>query len=124
MDGSVDPLAEAAVLDALRTVYDPELGLDVVSMGLVYGIHQDDGLVIVDMTMTTPGCPVSEVLPAQAAEAVAQALGPLGKRSEVRVVWDPPWTPERLSDEAAACLGVPKRSSSRSVGQPVEVRRR
>ncbi|HET6966374.1 MAG TPA: metal-sulfur cluster assembly factor [Acidimicrobiales bacterium] len=102
---TTDPLVEAAVLDGLSQVFDPELGLDVVSLGLVYGIGEEDGRVVVEMTLTTPGCPVSEMLPSEAAEAVACALGPLGRPSEVRVVWDPPWTPERLSDQAAAYLG-------------------
>jgi metal-sulfur cluster biosynthetic enzyme len=107
-------LAREAVLDALGCVYDPELGLDVVSLGLVYDVREEDGRVVVDMTLTTPGCPVSDMLPAEAGQAVAAAVGPLGLASEVRVVWDPPWTPERLSPEAAACLGfVP---SARRVG--------
>ena len=107
-------LAREAVLDALGCVYDPELGLDVVSLGLVYDVREEDGRVVVEMTLTTPGCPVSDMLPAEAGQAVAAAVGPLGLASEVRVVWDPPWTPERLSPEAAACLGfVP---SARRVG--------
>ena len=109
MTTAIDPPAEAAVLDGLRRVFDPELGLDVVSLGLVYGIGVEDGRVVVEMTLTTPGCPVSEMLPAEAAEAVAGALAPLGRPSEVRVVWDPPWTPDRLSDEAADHLGFPRR---------------
>lgn len=110
----IGPLAEAAVRDALSCVYDPELGLDVVSLGLVYSIDDEDGRVVVEMTLTTPGCPVSEVLPAEAADAVAAALGPLGLASEVRVVWDPPWTPDRLSDEAAACLGFGRSDPTRA----------
>lgn len=123
----VDPLTEAAVLDALRTVYDPELGLDVVSLGLVYGIYEEDGRLVVDMTMTTPGCPVSEILPAEAEGAVADAVAPLGKVAQVRVVWEPPWTPERLSDEAAACLGLRRavaRPRAQPEARPVEIRRR
>ena len=106
MTARVDPLVEAAVLEGLGRVLDPELGLDVVSLGLVYGIEDEDGRVVVEMTLTTPGCPVSEMLPSEAAEVVADALAPLGLSSEVRVVWDPPWTPERLSDEAAGYLGI------------------
>ncbi|MCZ7526394.1 MAG: metal-sulfur cluster assembly factor [Acidimicrobiia bacterium] len=90
---------------ALRTVYDPELGLDVVSMGLVYDLRLEDGRLVVEMTLTTPGCPVAESLPGQAARAVADALGPDAPEVDLRVVWDPPWTPERLEPEAAAALG-------------------
>ncbi|HET6916287.1 MAG TPA: iron-sulfur cluster assembly protein [Acidimicrobiales bacterium] len=113
MPRPVDPSVQSAVLDGLRGVFDPELGLDVVSLGLVYGIdEEEDGRVIVEMTLTTPGCPVSEMLPSEANEAVANSLAPLGRTAEVRVVWDPPWTPERLSDEAATYLGF-HRSSER-----------
>ncbi len=93
----------AAVLDALAGVWDPELGLDVVSLGLVYDVRADGDVIEVDMTLTTPGCPVSEQLPAEA-QAVAQAAVP-DARVQVNVVWDPPWTPERLSPEALQQLG-------------------
>ncbi len=96
-----------AALEALRTVYDPELALDIVSLGLVYDVRADGNRVIADITLTTPGCPVSETLPDQAATAIADALGPGGAaRVEVHVVWDPPWTPERLDPEAATRLGL------------------
>jgi metal-sulfur cluster biosynthetic enzyme len=99
-----------AVRDALGHVYDPELGLDIVSLGLVYDLRAEDDRVVVDMTLTTPGCPVSENLPDQAAFAAATALGPGGAaRVDLRVVWDPPWTPERLSEDAAARLGFQRR---------------
>ncbi len=95
-----------AVRDALRDVYDPELGLDIVSLGLVYDLHAEDDRVVIAMTLTTPGCPVSESLPDEAAFAAASALGPSGAaRVDLQVVWDPPWTPELLSDEAATRLG-------------------
>jgi metal-sulfur cluster biosynthetic enzyme len=89
--------------EALRGVWDPELGIDVVSLGLIYDIRVEEMGLVVDMTMTTPGCPVSEQLPREAAEAVRTAL----PRYPVRVdlVWDPPWTPGRMSDEALSALG-------------------
>lgn len=93
----------SAVLDALTTVWDPELGLDVVSLGLVYDVRAEGDVVEVDMTLTTPGCPVSEQLPAEA-QAVAQAAVP-DALVQVNVVWDPPWSPERLSPEALQQLG-------------------
>ncbi|HET6949950.1 MAG TPA: metal-sulfur cluster assembly factor [Acidimicrobiales bacterium] len=92
-----------AVLAALGTVWDPELGLDVVSLGLVYDVQVAGGDVAIDMTLTTPGCPVSEQLPAEAEAAVRAALP--GAAVAVRVVWDPPWTPERLSPMALDRLG-------------------
>src|SRR3546814_4188758 len=85
---------------------DPELGLDLVAMGLVYDIREEGGRVVVDMTLTTPGCPVSETLPTQAWEAAGDVLGPAGfAEVDVNLVWDPLWTPERLTAEAADTLG-------------------
>ena len=95
---------EGAAWEALRMVRDPELGLDVVSLGLVYDVRTADGRVCVDMTLTTPGWRVSEQLPVNAAAAVARAL-PDYHVVDVRVVCDPPWTPERLSPEATTRLG-------------------
>ncbi len=88
---------------ALRGVVDPELGLDIVDLGLVYALRSEDGGVTVEMTLTTPGCPVSESLPAEAGRALEAALGvPV----RVAVVWDPPWTPDRIDPAAAAALGL------------------
>jgi len=94
--------------EALRDVYDPELYLDVVSLGLVYDIREEDGSVVVEMTMTTPGCPASESLPEIARETVADALGGL-LAVDVRVVWDPPWSPAMMDDQAAQALGSRRR---------------
>ncbi|MGH9059277.1 MAG: metal-sulfur cluster assembly factor [Acidimicrobiales bacterium] len=101
--------------DALREVYDPELCLDVVSLGLVYDVRAEGDRLVVEMTLTTPGCPVSESLPVEAREAVEAVLGSAGE-VELQVVWDPPWTPERMSDEAAGALGFPRRRA-----QPVRI---
>ena len=93
-----------AAWDALRGVYDPELYLDVVSLGLVYDVRAEPGSVVVEMTMTTPGCPASEVLPEMARAAIADAVdGTVDV--DVRVVWDPPWSPAMINEEAAAALG-------------------
>jgi metal-sulfur cluster biosynthetic enzyme len=95
-----------AVRAALHGVYDPELGLDIIELGLVYDVREEDGRIVIEMTLTTPGCPVSESLPDDAGLAAAAALGPGGAaRVEVHVVWDPPWTPERMSQTAASVLG-------------------
>jgi metal-sulfur cluster biosynthetic enzyme len=94
---------EAMVLQALGQVWDPELGLDVVSLGLVYDVRVDGTSVEVDMTLTTPGCPVSEQLPLEAEAAVQAALPDASVR--VNIVWDPPWTPEMLTPLAQERLG-------------------
>jgi metal-sulfur cluster biosynthetic enzyme len=93
-----------AAWDALRGVYDPELYLDVVSLGLVYDIRVEGGVMVVEMTMTTPGCPASEVLPEMAHQAISDVVGD-ALLVEVRVVWDPPWTPEMIDKQAAEALG-------------------
>lgn len=94
-----------AVYNALRQVYDPELGLDIVSMGLIYRLEADGDRIAIDMTLTTPGCPVSEILPAMARQAAAGALGPDGdERVDLQLVWDPPWCPDLIEPEALAAL--------------------
>lgn len=96
-----------AVLAALGQVWDPELGLDIVSLGLVYDVRVDGDDVAIDMTLTTPGCPVSEQLPFEAENAVRAALPDATVTMEV--VWDPPWTPERLTPAAMERLGFTPR---------------
>ncbi|MDA8263659.1 MAG: iron-sulfur cluster assembly protein [Actinomycetota bacterium] len=97
-----------AASDALGGVYDPELGLDIVSLGLIYDVREEDGRLVVEMTLTTVGCPASESLPDMAASAVEEALG-CAVEVEVRLVWDPPWDPSMLSDAAAMALGFRNR---------------
>ena len=95
---------EAAVRDALRTVLDPEVGIDIVELGLVYRVATTPGTVRVDMTMTTPACPSGPQLRDQAAQALRAALS--GAPSiEVRLVWDPPWNPAMMSPAAKRRLG-------------------
>lgn len=89
--------------DALHSVLDPELGIDIVSLGLVYDIRLDETGLVVEMTLTTPGCPVSELLPHEAGEALRHGLPQYPVR--VDIVWDPPWSPERMSDDALVALG-------------------
>jgi metal-sulfur cluster biosynthetic enzyme len=93
-----------AAWNALADVYDPELYLDVVSLGLVYNVRIDGGVLVVEMTMTTPGCPVSESLPEEAKAAVLQAAGD-SLPVDVRVVWDPPWDPSMMDATAASAPG-------------------
>jgi metal-sulfur cluster biosynthetic enzyme len=105
----VTPITEAdveRVSAALHEVYDPEVGLDIMTMGLIYRLEAGMEKVIIDMTLTTPGCPVSDSLPEEARQAAARALDPGGDdRVNLDVVWDPPWNPEMIDDDALAELG-------------------
>jgi metal-sulfur cluster biosynthetic enzyme len=94
------------VLEALSNVWDPELGIDIVSLGLIYDVRVGELGLEVDMTLTTPGCPVSDSLPAEVRQTLSWSLPEVP--TQLNIVWDPPWTPERLSDEAARCLGFAK----------------
>lgn len=91
------------VLDALRGVIDPEVGLDVVELGLVYGVGVDAGHVQIDLTMTTPACPLGEQIVRDAEERVGAVAGV--ESVSVDLVWDPPWSPARMSPSAREALG-------------------
>jgi radical SAM protein len=93
--GAAGPVTREAVREALRCVVDPELGLSVIELGLVYGIEVDGGQVTVTMTLTTPGCPIHDVMPAWVRQAVGRLAGV--ERVDVRLTFDPPWTPERMA---------------------------
>ena len=93
------------VIEALRTVYDPEIPVNIYDLGLVYGIElPEEGRVDIRMTLTAPSCPVAGEMPGVVESRVLEVPGV----SEVRVdlVWDPPWGRERLSDEAKLQLGL------------------
>jgi FeS assembly SUF system protein len=95
---------EGDVVEALRTIYDPEIPVNIYDMGLIYGVHVDEeGFVRVEMTLTAPGCPVAVSLPLEVQETVRAVRGV--KDAIVDIVWDPPWTPERMSEEARLELG-------------------
>jgi metal-sulfur cluster biosynthetic enzyme len=95
---------EDAVWDALRTVDDPEVGMNVVDLGLVYGVEVRGGDVRVELTMTSPACPLGDAIVESAANAIRTAAPGAGK-IDVALVWDPPWTPERMSEAARKRFG-------------------
>ena len=95
---------EARIAQALRDVVDPEMALNIVSLGLVYAVEADGGCAKVRLTMTSAACPVADVIVDEVIARLTQALGP-GSRAEVELVWDPPWEPERMSASARAAMG-------------------
>ena len=96
----------AEVAEALRDVYDPELGINIVSLGLVYGINTDDGIGV-EITTTTAACPMGAALLGMA-EAVLRQRFP-GRRVRAEAVFDPAWDVEMLADDARSALGLPLR---------------
>ena len=93
------------IVAALKTVFDPEIPSDIYELGLIYKVDiKDDRAVDVDMTLTTPNCPAAAELPIMVENAVASVagVGPV----KVQVVWDPPWDPSRMSDEARLVLNM------------------
>ena len=91
------------VIEALRQVEDPELGMDIVDLGLLYDVEVDDSNVKVTHSLTSMGCPVGPMIQ-EDIQNVASAL-PGVENVEVELVWEPPWTPERMSDDAKFILG-------------------
>lgn len=95
---------EQAVWDALKTVYDPEIPVNIVDLGLVYRLEIKDDRVEVDMTLTAPGCPVG---PAIAEEVRRKLLAVAGvKTAHVQLVWEPFWNPDKISEDGKAILGL------------------
>ncbi len=100
-----DPALQEKVIEALKTVRDPEIPVNLVDLGLIYElIVNKDGTVYVEMTLTTPACPVAGALPGQVQQAIAAVPGVTDAR--VKLVWTPPWTRERMSEEAKLELGL------------------
>jgi metal-sulfur cluster biosynthetic enzyme len=97
---------ESAVYDALREVDDPEAGMNIVDLGLVYAVDVADDRVRIEMTMTTPACPVADMLVEQAKAAVA-AMVPAGTAVDVDLVWDPIWNPSMMTGIAKEHFGWP-----------------
>ncbi|MGC8547132.1 MAG: metal-sulfur cluster assembly factor [Thermoplasmata archaeon] len=92
------------VLDALKTVSDPEIGVDIVNLGLVYNIDIAEGVVNIRMTMTAPACPVTDWILAEAQRRVEEIPGV--KEANIELVWEPPWNLDMISDEARKMLNL------------------
>jgi len=97
--------SEPEVIEAMRTVYDPEIPVNIYDLGLIYECDiEENGNVKIQMSLTAPGCPVAGEMPGMVADAVAAAEG-VGEVN-VRLVWEPTWTPERMSEDAKLALGM------------------
>ncbi|URD60076.1 SUF system Fe-S cluster assembly protein [Sphingomonas sp. KRR8] len=96
---------QAAIVEALKTIYDPEIPVDIYELGLIYDVAvSEDGDAVVTMTLTTPHCPVAESMPGEVELRVLSVPGV--RYAEVKLVWDPPWDPSKMSDEARLELGM------------------
>jgi len=96
---------KAAVIEALKQIYDPEIPVNIYDLGLIYEVDVDEhGRVHVKMTLTAPGCPVAQTFPGQVEAAIRQVPGVTD--AHVEVVWDPPWTKDRMSEAAKLQLGM------------------
>jgi FeS assembly SUF system protein len=93
-----------AVIEALKEIYDPEIPVNIYDLGLIYGVEIHGGHAVVTMTLTTPHCPVAESMPGEVELRVGAVPG-IGD-AEVNLVWDPPWNPALMSDEAKLELGM------------------
>lgn len=94
-----------AVVDALKEIYDPEIPVNIYDLGLIYNVEvTDDGHAAVTMTLTTPHCPVAESMPAEVELRVGSVPGVAV--ADVNLVWDPPWDPQKMSDDAKLELGM------------------
>jgi metal-sulfur cluster biosynthetic enzyme len=96
-------LTHETVIERLKEVYDPELGVNVVDLGLIYRMDIKNGHIFIEMTLTTPGCPLHDTI-VNGVKAALSSL-PSVESVEVEVVWDPPWTPEKISPEGREWLG-------------------
>jgi FeS assembly SUF system protein len=96
---------QAAVVEVLKSVYDPEIPVDIYELGLIYDVDiSEDGDAVITMTLTTPHCPVAESLPNEVELRVLSVPGI--RDAVVNIVWDPPWDPSKMSDEARLELGM------------------
>ncbi len=104
MDAAEKKVLEDKVIDAIKECYDPEIPVNIWELGLIYEINVgDDPIVNVRMTLTAPGCPAARSLPIEVHDRIAEI--PEVKDVNIEIVWDPPWTPEMMSQEAKLELG-------------------
>jgi FeS assembly SUF system protein len=99
-----DEAIQEAVIAALKEIFDPEIPVNIYDLGLIYNVEVTGGHVVVTMTLTTPHCPVAESMPGEVEIRVGAVPG-VGD-AEVNLVWDPPWGPENMTDEARLELGM------------------
>jgi FeS assembly SUF system protein len=95
---------EESIVEELRTVYDPEIPVNIYDLGLIYDIGVEGGDVAVKMTLTAPGCPVAGEMPGMVEVAVRRVTGV--ETCDVELVWDPPWNPDMMSEEARLTLNI------------------
>ncbi|MHA1535991.1 MAG: DUF59 domain-containing protein [Alphaproteobacteria bacterium] len=101
----VDVASEAAVIEALRMVFDPEIPVNIYDLGLIYEIDIDAaGNAKIKMSLTAPGCPVAGQMPIWVADAASNVVG-IGE-AEATIVWEPAWTPDRMTEDAKLALGM------------------
>ncbi|HEX2914885.1 MAG TPA: iron-sulfur cluster assembly protein [Chloroflexia bacterium] len=105
MSSTTNLPGEEEIREALKTVYDPEIGINIVDLGLIYDINiEEAGLVDITMTLTAPGCPLSHVIGAQVRESLDGMPGVTDVK--LNLVWSPPWNPSLMSEEAKMELGM------------------
>jgi FeS assembly SUF system protein len=109
LDNAPEPydleMLREAIIEMLKTVYDPEIPVNIYDLGLIYQIHIDEkGNVGVEMTLTAPGCPVAQTFPGTVEESVMKVPGVCS--AKVELVWDPPWTKDHMSEVARLQLGI------------------
>ena len=99
-----DEALQDAIIEAIKEIYDPEIPVNIYDLGLIYGVEVNAGHALVTMTLTTPHCPVAESMPSEVELRVGAVPG-VGD-AEVVLVWDPPWDPAKMTDEARLELGM------------------
>jgi metal-sulfur cluster biosynthetic enzyme len=98
-------VAKEEVLDVLKNVYDPEIMMNIVDIGLIYRVDVNPEKIVIEYTLTYPGCPVGDMISNEIVTTVQDFSGI--KDVEAKLVWDPPWSPERMSEEARISMGYP-----------------